>query len=548
MILTFLRIMLLRLRNNPLELLLVFVMPVLFFSIFAMIFSQGIASGTEKPVRLTLVIPEETAAAKELRESLEQNTSLVCSTLSVEADELSTGVTLDQRIAGLQNSGRCDVILRLPPGFADDAAETFSVRLITDGQNAMAVAMVTSMLQEFYAKRSVEQLVERLQQPRVLPLPGSKTAAPAVGSGAALGSSGVATAEEAASAMGGGMGQAVGELSSEVDPEQPIDLETWLATGRGDSGASEVLPGTKMLTPDSVFQETSNDFPGGPGRESLLTVWDPPRPEANPAGGTGEIGPGVPEAVGGDPLNPGLESAVQATDAAAGAVGAAGANGASVPKTLQIDVENPQAAQQQNPRIAMYAAGIAVLFLLFACTGHAATLLEEAESGTLDRILVSRAGITQIILGKWAGIFLMGCVQLTVMFGWAELIFRIQLGRHLAGFAIMMACTSAATSSFAMLMATLCRSRAQLNAAATVIILSMSAMGGSMIPRFVMSERMQELGRWTFNAWALDGFQKVFWFQSPLSSLRLEVLVLLGSSAVMGVLTLIFSSRWRRGL
>ena len=106
MILTFLRIMLLRLRNNPLELLLVFVMPVLFFSIFAMIFSQCIASGNEKPVRLVLGIPEETAAAKELRESLEQNTSRVCSTLNEETDEQQSGVTLEQRIAGLQKSGR----------------------------------------------------------------------------------------------------------------------------------------------------------------------------------------------------------------------------------------------------------------------------------------------------------------------------------------------------------------------------------------------------------------------------------------------------------
>lgn len=534
MILTFLRIMVLRLRNNPLELLLVFVMPVLFFSIFAMIFSQGIASGTEKPVRLVLVIAEETAAAKELRESLEQNTSLVCSTLSDETDEQQTGVTLEQRIAGLQNSGRCDVILRLPPGFADDAVEKFSVRLITDGQNAMAVAMVTSMLQEFYAKRSMQQLVEQLQQMPRIPPP------PAMSQPAVSGVPAVGDVEGAGIAI-----TTMHEPAEIVAAEQPIDLETWLATGRGELGASEVLPGTKILTPDAVFQESSNDFPGGPARESLLTVWDPPRPEANPAGGTGENGSGVPESMVGDPQNRVAEPAGQDSDGAAGAVVA---DDVADRKTLQIVVENPQAAQQENPRIAMYAAGIAVLFLLFACTGHAATLLEEAESGTLDRILVSRAGITQIILGKWAGIFLMGCVQLTVMFGWAELVFRIQLGRHLAGFVIMMACTSAATSSFAMMMATLCRSRAQLNAAATVIILSMSAMGGSMIPRFVMSERMQELGRWTFNAWALDGFQKVFWFQSPLSSLRLEVFVLLGSSVVMGLLTLIFSSRWRRGL
>ena len=51
-----------------------------------------------------------------------------------------------------------------------------------------------------------------------------------------------------------------------------------------------------------------------------------------------------------------------------------------------------------------------------------------------------------------------------------------------------------------------------------------------MIPRFVMSDRMKEIGRWTFNAWALDGYQKVFWYQSPVSSLRTEVSVLLGSA------------------
>ena len=58
---------------------------------------------------------------------------------------------------------------------------------------------------------------------------------------------------------------------------------------------------------------------------------------------------------------------------------------------------------------------------------------------------------------------------------------------------------------------------------------------------------MKEIGRWTFNAWALDGYQKVFWFQSPLTSLQNEVAVLLGSSFVLGVLTLLFSGRWKRG-
>ena len=215
---------------------------------------------------------------------------------------------------------------------------------------------------------------------------------------------------------------------------------------------------------------------------------------------------------------------------------------------VPIEIVNPQADGRSNPRIAMYAAGVAVLFLLFACTGHAGTMLEEAESGTLDRILASHAGILQILSGKWLGIFLMGCLQLTVMFVFADIVFGIELAEHWLGFVVMAVCTSAATSAFALFLATMCRSRTQLNALATVIILSMSAIGGSMIPRFVMSERMKELGRFSFNAWALDGFQKVFWFRTPLRELQLEAAVLLGSAMIMCLLTLMFSGRWKRGI
>jgi len=187
------------------------------------------------------------------------------------------------------------------------------------------------------------------------------------------------------------------------------------------------------------------------------------------------------------------------------------------------------------------------LFLLFSATGNAAALLEEAESGTLDRILVSKASLFQIVGGKWVGILLLGCLQISVMFFWAEIVFRIQLLNHLPGFCVMTFSTAAATASFAMLLATICKSRAQLNAVSVVMILSMSAVGGSMIPRFAMSDRMKDIGRWTFNAWALDGYQKVFWFQSPLSSLQTEVTVLLGSSLVLGLLTLLLSGRWKKG-
>ena len=45
-----------------------------------------------------------------------------------------------------------------------------------------------------------------------------------------------------------------------------------------------------------------------------------------------------------------------------------------------------------------------------------------------------------------------------------------------------------------LVLATLAKSRAQLSGFSTILILTMSALGGSMFPRFLMSENMQKVG------------------------------------------------------
>ncbi len=516
MMLTILRIQFLRLRNNPLEMLLVFVMPVLFFSIFAMIFSRGIAAGTERPVRLGLAVPERTAAAQALLAALRQADSVECTDLDLPGAEAGEA-GLVQAVERAQSSSQYDLILQLPPGF-DDSPESSALttqpsalRVITDGQNAMAVAIVTSKLKEYYARRTLEDTAQTLRKLVSRPPKPVPVAAPAV--------------------------RAAGV--------EPI--------------SSEELPPAFPYPPppDEIFSTPPADRLLGEPPNRLITVWDPPAFELQlrPAEGSRTADTARSESIVSVVAVPAAATVVPASGVDSAAPAAAVATSAPLlsenaasGKDVLIEVVNPQADGRTNPRIAMYAAGIAVLFLLFACTGHAGTMLDEAESGTLDRILASHAGLLQILGGKWLGIFLMGCLQLTVMFVFADVVFGIELRRHAAGFVVMAVCTSAATSGFALLLATLCRSRAQLNAAATVIILSMSAIGGSMIPRFVMSERMKELGRWSFNAWALDGFQKVFWFRTPLAELQTEAAVLLGSALIMAVLTLVFSGRWKRGL
>jgi ABC-2 type transport system permease protein len=65
-----------------------------------------------------------------------------------------------------------------------------------------------------------------------------------------------------------------------------------------------------------------------------------------------------------------------------------------------------------------------------------------------------------------------------------------------------------------------------------------------MFPRFLMSDTMQQLGLLTFNAWALDGYIKVFWRGASVVDLWPQVLVLASLSAVFMGLARVFARRW----
>jgi ABC-2 type transport system permease protein len=189
--------------------------------------------------------------------------------------------------------------------------------------------------------------------------------------------------------------------------------------------------------------------------------------------------------------------------------------------------------------IAFYAAGIGVMFLLFSASAAGGSLLDEVESGTLDRLLTSPLGMGRLLLGKWLFVVLAGALQVCVMFGWGALVFGLELAPHLPGFVAMTIVTAGAAAAFGLVLATACRSRGQLAAISTIVILMMSAVGGSMFPRFLMSEGMQRLGLLTFNGWALDGYIKVFWRHAPLHELWPQLLVL--SLAALSFLGL---ARW----
>ena len=208
-------------------------------------------------------------------------------------------------------------------------------------------------------------------------------------------------------------------------------------------------------------------------------------------------------------------------------------------KTHDVVGEN-----KNNPMVSFYAAAIGVMFLLFTSSGAAGALLDEAESGTLDRVLSSRVTMSSLLAGKVCYNTLLAFVQLVVMFLWGWAVFRLDFWSHIPGFVVMGLTTAFAVATFGILLASACKTRAQLGALSTLVILIMSSIGGSMFPRFLMPEAMQKAGLLTINAWAIDGFTKTFWRDEPVAHLWPQVAVLLVAGAVLFAIARRLSRRW----
>lgn len=211
---------------------------------------------------------------------------------------------------------------------------------------------------------------------------------------------------------------------------------------------------------------------------------------------------------------------------------------------VAVSIRNVVGQKKKNPMISFYAAGIGVMFLMFSANAAAGSLIDEAESGALDRMLSARVGMTALLAGKLVYCAMLAFLQLLVMFLWGAAVFQLDLFSHIPGFLVMTAATAFAVAAFGMLLASLSHTRQQQSAVATLLILVMSAVGGSMFPRFMMPDLMKQIGLFTFNGWAIDGFTKVFWRDEPVSSLAPQVGVLIGSGIVLFLLARLFARRW----
>ena len=184
-------------------------------------------------------------------------------------------------------------------------------------------------------------------------------------------------------------------------------------------------------------------------------------------------------------------------------------------------------------------AGVAIMMLLFSVSGLAAGMLDEKESGTLKRLLYSPLKPNAILFGKMLTALTVSISQLTIMFVFAWMAFGLDITKNIPALILMVLSTAFAVSGIGIFLAAISKTRAQAQGLDTLVILTMSAIGGSMIPLFIMPAIMQKIAVISINYWGIQGFYDIFWRELPTIDILPRILVLLG----MGLTLMLISIR-----
>ncbi|WP_236778721.1 ABC transporter permease [Azoarcus olearius] len=171
----------------------------------------------------------------------------------------------------------------------------------------------------------------------------------------------------------------------------------------------------------------------------------------------------------------------------------------------------PSSVQQSVPAWLIFS-------MFFVVVPLSAVFIAERQQGTLQRLATQQVPFGLVLAGKLLPYFVVNQVQAVVMVMVGRWLVPLAGGEALtlpAGAAslvalwLMAAAVSVAAVAWALLIASLTRSSEQATIVGGVGNILMGALGGIMVPKFLMPPEMQTLTQLSPMAWALDGFHRV---------------------------------------
>jgi ABC-2 type transport system permease protein len=151
--------------------------------------------------------------------------------------------------------------------------------------------------------------------------------------------------------------------------------------------------------------------------------------------------------------------------------------------------------------------GFAVTFLLIGMLmGVSLALIDEHDWGTLERLRSASAPLWTTLTGKLLARFVVGFIQMAVLFAAGYALFGISLGRTPAALMIPAAAIAFAGAAFGLVVAGVGRTRDAILPVGAIVIMTMAAIGGCWWPIDLEPVWMQQFALALPTTWAMRAF------------------------------------------
>ncbi len=235
-----------------------------------------------------------------------------------------------------------------------------------------------------------------------------------------------------------------------------------------------------------------------------------------------------------------------AASSASAAASVPQAGGLSMPYTTR-EIEAVQSSANAAPvaynSYAHSFAGMGVQFILMSGVDMALGLLLMRRLGLWKRLRAAPLSRTQLLGSRIAASALISLIVFVVIYAVAIAAFGVRVLGSPAGLALVLVCFSLLTASFGLLIAALGRTPEATRGLAILATLLMVMLGGAWVPAFIFPEWLQTLSFAVPTRWAVDALDAMTWRGQPFAEALLPSAVMLGFSAVFGLVA-VWRFRW----
>ncbi|SDZ76857.1 ABC-2 type transport system permease protein [Desulfuromusa kysingii] len=206
----------------------------------------------------------------------------------------------------------------------------------------------------------------------------------------------------------------------------------------------------------------------------------------------------------------------------------------------------PTSVQQNVPAWTLFG----MFFIVIPLAG---TLIRERQEGTLTRLMTMPVSSSSLLLGKISAHLLICMIQFGLMLMVGKCILPLfgtpvlELGSSPLVLLLVAFSAALAACGYGILIGVVARSYDQAAIFGSVSIVVAAALGGVMVPIYVMPRFMQSLSIISPLGWGLDAFLDIFVRHGNLVTVFPRIAALVGFFLLCMLVAMVIFQRWRRG-